>query len=110
MGSDNRIPCAGGCVPAEVGGARLLAADNLWPLCAGFFVANFFGIVWNTVAVSTRQRAVKRPLLGRVNALYRLFALGMIPFGLALSGAAVRLTEPTAVTPDAHPAETRVGG
>ncbi|MFB2533225.1 MFS transporter [Paracoccus sp. p4-l81] len=72
----------------------VLTADSLWLLCLGFFVSEFFGIVWNTVSVSTRQRAVPRALLGRVNALYRLFALGMVPFGMVLSGVAVRLAEP----------------
>lgn len=71
-----------------------LGADSLWMLCVGFFISEFFGIVWNTVSVSTRQRAVPRALLGRVNALYRLFALGMIPFGLFMSGMVVRLGEP----------------
>lgn len=72
----------------------ILTADGLWLLCLGFFISEFFGIVWNTVSVSTRQRAVPRALLGRVNALYRLFALGMVPFGMAVSGLVVRAAEP----------------
>ena len=54
----------------------------------------FTGLVWNTVSVSYRQRAIPDELLGRVNSLYRLMAWGMMPVGLLLSGLCVRLAEP----------------
>ena len=54
----------------------------------------FTGLVWNTVSVSYRQRAIPDELLGRVNSLYRLMAWGMMPVGLLLSGLCVRLVEP----------------
>lgn len=50
----------------------------------------FTGLVWNTVSVSYRQRAIPDALLGRVNSLYRLLAWGMMPVGLILSGLIVR--------------------
>jgi len=56
-----------------------------------FFVSEFFGVLWNTVSVSYRQRSIPRALLGRVNAAYRLFALGMVPLGMAAGGALTRV-------------------
>ncbi|EEW24864.1 MFS transporter [Rhodobacter ferrooxidans] len=53
----------------------------------------FTGLVWNTVAVSYRQRATPDRLLGRVNSLYRLLATGMMPLGLVLAGVVTRLAE-----------------
>ncbi|WP_339690826.1 hypothetical protein [Celeribacter baekdonensis] len=40
--------------------------------------------------MSHRQRAIPDVLLGRVNSLYRLFAWGMMPIGLVLSGLIAR--------------------
>jgi MFS family permease len=54
----------------------------------------FVGLVWNTVSVSYRQRTIPDALLGRVNSIYRLFAWGMMPIGLLLSGALVSASEP----------------
>jgi len=51
------------------------------------------GLIWNIVSVSTRQRMIPDALRGRVNSLYRLLAWGMIPVGLALSGALVQVGE-----------------
>ncbi|MHA3913306.1 MFS transporter [Halovulum sp. GXIMD14793] len=56
-------------------------------------VFEFTGVVWNTVSVSYRQRAIPDRLLGRVNSLYRLLAWGMMPIGLLLSGVLVNLAE-----------------
>ncbi len=53
----------------------------------------FTGLVWNTVSVSYRQRAIPDALLGRVNSLYRLLAWGMMPLGLFASGVSVRAAE-----------------
>jgi hypothetical protein len=63
-------------------------------LTLAFF--EFTGIIWNTVSVSYRQRAIPDALLGRVNSLYRLLAWGMMPVGLALSGLVVKLVETVA--------------
>jgi MFS family permease len=44
------------------------------------------GIVVNVVAVSSRQRIVPSELLGRVNAAFRLLAVGAMPLGALLGG------------------------
>ena len=54
----------------------------------------FTGLVWNTVSVSYRQRAIPDELLGRVNSIYRLLAWGMMPVGLLLSGLIVDAAMP----------------
>ena len=59
-------------------------------ICAGFFVSEFWGILWNTVSVSYRQRHIPRRLLGRVNSAYRLFAIGMAPAGMLSAGLLTR--------------------
>lgn len=59
-------------------------------ICAGFLVSEFGGIMWNTVSVSYRQRHIPRRLLGRVNSAYRLFAIGMAPFGMLVAGLLTR--------------------
>jgi MFS family permease len=63
----------------------VLLPGPLW-VAAAFAVFEFFGIVWNTVSVSYRQRLIPDAILGRVNSLYRLLAWGMMPVGLVLSG------------------------
>lgn len=68
------------------------------PVTLGLVLAvfEFFGLLWNTVSVSYRQRAIPDALLGRVNSLYRLLAWGMMPVGLLLSGVIVRGAETVA--------------
>ena len=56
-------------------------------------VFEFTGVVWNTVSVSYRQRIIPNRLLGRVNSIYRLFAWGMMPIGLLLSGVLVNASQ-----------------
>jgi len=48
----------------------------------------FATTVWNIVTVSLRQQIVPAQLLGRVNSVYRLLGLGLIPLG-ALTGGLV---------------------
>lgn len=62
------------------------------PVSLGLTLAvfEFLGLIWNTVSVSYRQRTIPDALLGRVNSLYRLFAWGMMPIGLVLSGLIAR--------------------
>lgn len=59
-------------------------------ICAGLFLTEFWGILWNTVSVSYRQRHIPRRLLGRVNSAYRLFAIGMAPLGMLCAGLLTR--------------------
>lgn len=69
-------------------------APNGWLLAAVFVAFEMAGITWNIVSVSLRQRLVPDALRGRVNSLYRLFAWGTIPLGIALAGWAIGLAEP----------------
>lgn len=67
-----------------------MGTAGLAVICTGFFLSEFFGILWNTVSVSYRQRHIPRRLLGRVNSAYRLFAIGMAPAGMIAAGLATR--------------------
>jgi Transmembrane secretion effector len=73
--------------------AAMALAPGPWTLGLCFALMEFTGLIWNVVSVSTRQRMIPDGLLGRVNSLYRLLAWGMMPLGLLLSGAVVRLGE-----------------
>ncbi len=48
-------------------------------------------ILWNTITVSLRQSIIPSHLLGRVNSVYRFFAWGSIPIGMAIGGGVVAL-------------------
>ncbi len=62
-------------------------------LCIVLALFELTGVLWNTVSVSYRQRAIPDALLGRVNSLYRLLAWGMMPIGLLISGVLVATFE-----------------
>lgn len=66
--------------------ALMVLLPGPWAVAAALALFEFFGILWNTVSVSYRQRLIPDAILGRVNSLYRLLAWGMMPAGLALSG------------------------
>jgi MFS family permease len=72
--------------------ASLLLLPGPWTIALTFAAFEFFGILWNTVSVSYRQRLIPDAILGRVNSLYRLLAWGMMPAGLALSGLMIETT------------------
>lgn len=61
-------------------------APSAWGLALALSFFELFGVIWNTVSVSYRQRKIPGEILGRVNSLYRMVAWGMIPIGLILSG------------------------
>ena len=73
--------------------AAVALAPSGWTLALVLAAFEFTGLVWNTVSVSYRQRAIPDALLGRVNSVHRLLAWGMMPAGLLLSGALVALAE-----------------
>lgn len=73
--------------------AAIALVPGPWALALVMVSFEFTGLVWNTVSVSTRQRMIPDALLGRVNAIYRLLAWGMIPLGLVLSGLTMRLLD-----------------
>lgn len=53
---------------------------------AMFGVFSFVAVLWNVITVSLRQTIIPDELLGRVNSVYRFFAWGMMPIGLAVGG------------------------
>ncbi|WP_299403788.1 MFS transporter [uncultured Roseobacter sp.] len=69
--------------------AAIPLAPNGFVLALVLAAFEFTGLIWNTVSVSYRQRAIPDALLGRVNSVYRLLAWGMMPIGLLLSGVVV---------------------
>ncbi len=71
----------------------IAVAPNAWTVAVALIAFEFAGVIWNTVSVATRQRAIPDALLGRVNSLYRLLAWGMMPVGLIISGLSVTLAE-----------------
>lgn len=66
-------------------------APGLVTVGAAMFLFYLSGIVWNTLSISYRQRAVPDEIRGRVNSVYRLFSWGMMPLGLVASGVTVTL-------------------
>ena len=52
----------------------------------------FFAILWNVVTVSMRQEIIPDHILGRVNSVYRFFALGSQPIGAVLGGVIVTIS------------------
>ena len=83
-----------GALGAVVGGVLSLAlAAGPATVAAAMFLFFLTGVMWNTVSLSYRQRAVPDEIRGRVNSVYRMFAWGMMPLGLVASGALVRWAE-----------------
>jgi len=56
------------------------------PIAAMALCLGFASVLVNVVSVSSRQRIVPTALLGRVNAAFRLVALGSMPLGALLGG------------------------
>ncbi len=72
----------------------VIGMSTSWVLAAAmFFVSAITGVVWNVITVSLRQTIIPDHLLGRVNSVYRFFAWGMIPIGLAIGGLIVNGAE-----------------
>ncbi len=57
------------------------------------FFFSFTAVLWNVITVSLRQTIIPDHLLGRVNSVYRFFAWGMMPIGLAIGGLIVNGAE-----------------
>lgn len=66
------------------------------PLMAGIalFLEAAAAMLWNVVTVSYRQRLIPDDILGRVNAVYRFFGWGAMPFGSMAAGALVAVLTP----------------
>ena len=63
--------------------------ELVWLISA---IEMFFAILWNVVTVSMRQEIIPDQILGRVNSVYRFFALGSQPLGAILGGILVTLS------------------
>jgi MFS family permease len=57
-----------------------------WLIAVGFVLGGVGIMLWNVIVVSFRQRVTPNPLLGRVNAGFRLLAWGTMPLGGLLGG------------------------
>ncbi len=69
---------------------------NHWIIVFAMFgVFSFAAVLWNVITVSLRQTIIPDELLGRVNSVYRFFAWGMMPIGLAVGGLIVAFVEGT---------------
>ena len=77
----------------------LIGLSGWWPVVLVLFgFEAFFGILWNVITVSLRQTIIPEDLLGRVNSVYRFFAWGMMPIGLAIGGLIVAGMETAGAT------------
>ncbi len=63
--------------------------ELVWLISA---VEMFFAILWNVVTVSMRQEIIPDQILGRVNSVYRFFALGSQPIGAIIGGVLVTIS------------------
>ena len=73
-------------VAATVTTAVIGFTSNWIVAFVNFAIFSFFGVLWNVITVSLRQTIIPDHLLGRVNSVYRFFAWGMMPIGLAIGG------------------------
>lgn len=80
-----------------IGGAvtsLIIGLSSIWPVVWLMTTAfTFTAVLWNVITVSLRQTIIPDRLLGRVNSVYRFFAWGMMPIGLAVGGLIVSTTE-----------------
>jgi len=65
--------------------------SNPFVIAGSFGLSSFGSILWNVQAVSIRQSLIPDNLLGRVNSVYRLLALGLNPIGALFGGALVKI-------------------
>jgi MFS family permease len=72
----------------EIGIGASFHWAQVWLLIS---LTSFMSVIWNVITVSLRQSIIPSHLLGRVNSVYRLFAWGSIPIGLAIAGGLVQL-------------------
>ena len=65
--------------------------SNPFVIAGSFGLSSFGSVLWNVQAVSIRQSLIPDNLLGRVNSVYRLLALGLNPIGALFGGALVKI-------------------
>ena len=76
-----------------IGGFVPFITSNPFVVAAAFGVTSFGTVLWNVQAVSIRQALIPDKLMGRVNSVYRLLALGLTPLGALFGGFIVKITE-----------------
>ena len=75
-------------------GAVIIGTTSAWQIVwVVLLFQSFFGVLWNTITVSLRQRIIPTRLLGRVNSVYRFFGWGSIPIGMFLGGGLVTIAQ-----------------
>jgi len=67
--------------------------SNPFIVAGSFGLSSFGSVLWNVQAVSIRQALIPDNLLGRVNSVYRLLALGLNPIGAIFGGAIVKILD-----------------
>lgn len=73
-----------------IGLVGLAVTRSPWIAIAGFFLLGAGDGLWRVLTVTLRQQLTPNPLLGRVNAAYRMVAQGIIPVGAAFGGATAK--------------------
>lgn len=76
-----------------IGGFVPFITSNSFVVAAAFGVTSFGSVLWNVQAVSIRQSLIPDKLMGRVNSVYRLLALGLTPLGALFGGFVVKIME-----------------
>ena len=76
-----------------IGGFVPFITSNSFVVAAAFGVTSFGSVLWNVQAVSIRQALIPDKLMGRVNSVYRLLALGLTPLGALFGGFVVKIIE-----------------
>ncbi|MBW2470829.1 MAG: MFS transporter [Deltaproteobacteria bacterium] len=72
---------------ASVVTSLVIGLTSNWIVVFVMFASfTFVAVLWNVITVSLRQTIIPDELLGRVNSVYRFFAWGMMPIGLAVGG------------------------
>ena len=66
---------------------------NPFVVAGSFGLSSFGSVLWNVQAVSIRQALIPDNLLGRVNSVYRLLALGLNPIGAIFGGTIVKILD-----------------
>ena len=67
--------------------------SNPFVVAGSFGLSSFGSVLWNVQAVSIRQALIPDNLLGRVNSVYRLLALGLNPVGAIFGGVIVKILD-----------------
>ena len=67
--------------------------SNPFIVAGSFGLSSFGSVLWNVQAVSIRQALIPDNLLGRVNSVYRLLALGLNPIGAIFGGTIVKILD-----------------